>query len=61
MSACEHNDVLRLERQYRRTLSGHVEPDGKIVICGKCGGHWFFSDPIQLPNWLRGELIRRGL
>jgi hypothetical protein len=61
VSACEHNDAVRLERHYRRTLSGHMEADGKAVTCGRCGDRWFFRDRIQLPDWLRAELIRRGL
>jgi len=61
MSKCEHNSSVRLERHYRRTLSGHMEPDGKAVTCGTCGDRWFFRDRIQLPNWLRAELIRHGL
>jgi hypothetical protein len=38
-----------------------MEIDGKEAVCGKCGDRWEFRDPRQLPEWLRQELIDRGL
>jgi len=61
MSICQHTENLSLIREFRRTVSGHMEPDGKSVVCGRCGDRWRFMDRVQLPYWLRAELIRRGL
>jgi hypothetical protein len=61
MSACQHTEHLSLVREFRRTLSGRAEPDGKSVVCGSCGDRWRFMDRLQLPEWLRAELIRRRL
>jgi hypothetical protein len=61
MSACQHTELLSLVREYRRTASGREEPDGKSVLCGSCGAKWHFRNRLQLPDWLRAELIRRGL
>jgi hypothetical protein len=38
-----------------------MEIDGKEAVCGKCGARWEFRDRRQLPEWLRQELINRGL
>ena len=61
VNTCQHNVHLCLVRRDRRTLSGHTQPDGKDVVCGQCGDSWSFRDRAQLPEWLRAELIRRGL
>jgi hypothetical protein len=61
MSTCQHTDCLSLVREFRRTLSGRAEPDGKSIVCGSCGDRWRFMDRVQLPEWLRAELIRRRL
>jgi hypothetical protein len=61
MIACQHTEHLSLVREFRRTVSGRAEPDGKSVVCGSCGDRWRFIDRVQLPEWLRAELIRRGL
>ena len=61
MSACQHTERLSLVKEFRRTLSGRAEPDGKSIVCGSCGGRWRFMDRLQLPEWLRAELIRRRL
>jgi hypothetical protein len=60
-SACQHTEHLSLEQEFRRTVSGRVEPDGKSVVCGSCGDKWRFMDRVQLPQWLRAELTRRRL
>ena len=61
MSACQHMAHLSLVKVFRRTLSGRAQPDGKSVVCGNCGNKWRFMDRLQLPEWLRAELIRRRL
>jgi hypothetical protein len=61
VNTCQHDAHLCLVRHYRRTLSGYTQPDGKNVVCGQCGDSWYFRDRSQLPDWLRAELIRRGL
>jgi hypothetical protein len=61
MSACQHMAHLSLVKEFRRTLSGRSEPYGKSVVCGSCGDRWHFMDRVQLPEWLRAELIRRRL
>jgi hypothetical protein len=61
MSACQHTEHLSLVREFRRTASGRAEPDGKSVLCGNCGDRWRFLDRVQLPEWLKAELIRHGL
>ena len=61
ISACQHTEQLSLVREFRHTLSGRAEPDGRSVVCGSCGDRWRFVDRVQLPEWLRAELIRRGL
>ncbi len=61
MSACQHTEQLSLVNEFRRTVSGRVQPDGKSVVCGRCGDRWRFVDRIHLPEWLRAELIRRAL
>jgi hypothetical protein len=61
MSTCQHTENLSLVREFRRTAGGHAEPDGKSVLCSSCGDKWRFRDRVQLPEWLRAELIRRGL
>jgi hypothetical protein len=61
MTACEHTEYLSLVAEFRRTLSGRAEPDGKSVVCGSCGDRWRFMDCVQLPEWLRAELRRRRL
>jgi hypothetical protein len=38
-----------------------MEIDGKEAVCGKCGDRWEFRDRRRLPDWLRQELINRGL
>src|SRR5215470_7926277 len=60
-SACQHTEHLSLVREFRQTLSGRAEPDGRSVVCGSCGDRWRFMDRVQLPDWLRAELVRRGL
>ena len=61
MSACQHTEHLSLVREFRRTASGRAEPDGKSVLCGRCGDRWRFMDRVQLPEWLKAELRRRAL
>jgi hypothetical protein len=61
MKACQHMGLLSLVREFRRTLSGRAEPDGKSVVCGSCGDRWRFIDRLQLPEWLRAELVLRRL
>jgi hypothetical protein len=61
MSACQHTQHLSLVREIRRTLSGRAEPNGKSVVCGTCGDRWHFLNQVQLPEWLRAELIQRRL
>ena len=58
---CQHTQNLSLVNEFRRTVSGRREPDGKSVVCGCCGDRWRFANRVQLPEWLRAELIRRGL
>ena len=58
---CQHTELLSLAQHLRRTASGHMEVDGKEAVCGKCGDRWEFRDRRQLPEWLRQELINRGL
>jgi len=58
---CQHNESLSLAQHLRRTASGRVEIDGKEAVCGRCGDRWEFRDRTQLPQWLRQELINRGL
>jgi hypothetical protein len=60
-SACQHTEHLSLVKEFRHTVSGRRQPDGKSVVCGSCGDRWRFVDRVQLPEWLRAELIRRGL
>jgi len=60
-ASCQHNEVLSLAQHVRRTDSGHLEIDGKEAVCGKCGDRWEFRDRTHLPQWLRQELINRGL
>jgi hypothetical protein len=60
-SACQHTEHLSLVAEFRRTAGGHMEPDGKSVVCGACGDRWHFRARVQLPDWLRYELINRGL
>ena len=60
-SGCQHTASLRLSDQFRRTAGGHLEADGKTVVCGACGDSWHFRDRMQLPEWLRQELTDRGL
>jgi hypothetical protein len=52
---------LQLREEFRRTAGGHMERDGKTVVCDGCGDSWHFRDRTQLPEWLRQELIDRGL
>ncbi len=61
MSACQHTQNLSLVSEFRRTLSGRAQPDGKSVVCSSCGSRWRFMDRLQLPEWLRAELILRRL
>ena len=61
VSACQHTEHLSLVREFRRTASGNAQPDGKSVVCGSCGDKWRFMDRVQLPEWLKAELIQRGL
>jgi hypothetical protein len=61
MKSCQHTNHLSLVREFRRTVSGRAEPNGKSVVCGNCGDRWRFIDRVQLPEWLRAELTRRGL
>jgi len=61
MSACQHAQNLSLVPEFRRTASGRAELDGQSVLCGSCGDRWRFMYRLQLPDWLRAELIRRGL
>ena len=58
---CQHTTSLALREEFRRTSGGHLEPDGKAVVCNGCGDSWHFRDRTQLPEWLRQELIDRGL
>ena len=58
---CQHTELLSLTQHLRRTAGGHMETDGKEAVCGKCGDRWQFRDRRQLPEWLRQELINRGL
>lgn len=60
-SSCQHTEHLSLTTKFRRTVGGRIEPDGKSVVCGACGDRWYFRDRIQLPDWLRYELINRGV
>ena len=59
--ACQHTERLSLITEFRRTTDGQVEPDGKSVVCGACGDRWYFRDRMQLPDWLRCQLINRGV
>ena len=61
MSACQHIGHLWRVSEYRRTAGGRAEPDGNSIVCGSCGDRWRFTDRLQLPEWLRAELRRRGL
>lgn len=61
MGNCQHTESLWLVEEFRRTLGGHLEMDGKSVVCGQCGDRWYFRDRRQLPDWLRAELQQRGL
>jgi hypothetical protein len=61
VSACQHTERLSLVNEFRRTVSGRSQPDGKSVVCGCCGDRWRFVDRVQLPEWLRAELTQRGL
>ena len=58
---CQHNVLLSLVQHLRHTAGGHIEVDGKEAVCGSCGDRWEFRDRRQLPQWLRQELINRGL
>lgn len=58
---CQHISSLRLREQFRRTAGGHMEADGKTVVCGACGDSWHFRDRMQLPEWLRQAMTDRGL
>lgn len=58
---CQHMTSLQLREHFRRTAGGHMEADGKTVVCGGCGDSWHFRDRMQLPDWLRQELTDRGL
>jgi hypothetical protein len=58
---CQHTKSLSLAQRLRRTAGGHMEFDGKEAVCGECGDRWEFRDRHQLPQWLRQELINRGL
>lgn len=58
---CQHTTSLRLREKFRRTAGGHMEADGNTVVCDGCGDSWHFGDRTQLPEWLRQELIDRGL
>jgi len=58
---CQHTTSLSLAPRLRRTAGGHVDFDGKEAVCGVCGDRWEFRDRDQLPQWLRQELINRGL
>ena len=58
---CQHTKSLALREAFRRTVSGHLEADGKIVVCAACGDTWHFRDRVQLPEWLRQELRDRRL
>ena len=60
-ATCQHTDLLTLAQRMRRTAGGHMEFDGKEAVSGKCGDRWEFRDRRQLPQWLRQELINRGL
>ena len=57
----QHTELLSLAQRLRRTAGGHMEIDGKEAVCGRCGDRWEFRDRQQLPQWLRQELINRGL
>jgi hypothetical protein len=61
MGSCQHITELSLVEEFRRTVSGRTEPNGKSVVCGNCGDRWSFMYRLQLPEWLRAELRRRGL
>ena len=58
---CQHTELLSLAQRLRRTAGGHMEIDGKEAVCGNCGDRWEFRNRKQLPQWLRQELIKRGL
>jgi hypothetical protein len=60
-ATCQHTELLSLAQRLRRTAGGHVEVDVKQAVCGECGDRWEFRDRRQLPEWLRQELINRGL
>lgn len=60
-ATCQHTELLSVAPHLRRTAAGHMEMDGKEAVCGKCGDRWEFRDRRQLPEWLRQELINRGL
>jgi hypothetical protein len=60
-ATCQHTELLSLAQRLRRTAGGHIEVDGKEAVCGTCGDRWEFRDRGQLPQWLRQELINRGL
>jgi len=61
MSTCQHTQQLSLVSEIRRTVSGRPVADGSSVVCGSCGDKWRFMNRVQLPEWLRAELMRRGL